>query len=123
MTAAKAHQSVPTGFNSPVNKDSVVAHGFREFAPVSQDLVDAWAEAYRQYSYASDLAARSLEGDFAAAREMAGSSYAVAAAWRGIAAVQGLPWWALAAVESAAQAFEIQAHAWESRVYLKSGGA
>ena len=58
---------------------------------------------------------RSPKGDPAAAREMASASWSVAAAWRQIATATTLPWWILAALESAAAAFESQARDWETR--------
>jgi hypothetical protein len=73
-----------------------------------------WEAAYRQYGRAWETTARSGKDDPAAAREMAAASWAVAAAWRQIAAVTTLPWWALAAIESAAGAFESQARQYET---------
>jgi hypothetical protein len=75
----------------------------------------AWEATYRQYGRAWEWTARSQKGDPAAAREMASASWAVAAAWRQIAATTTLPWWALAAIESAAAAFEAQAREYETR--------
>ena len=46
---------------------------------------------------------------------MASASWSVAAAWRQIATATTLPWWILAALESAAAAFESQACDWEAR--------
>ena len=73
-----------------------------------------WEAAYRQYGRAWENAARSGKGDPAAAREMAAASQAVAAAWRQIAVGTTLPWWTLAAIESAAGAFEAQAREYET---------
>jgi hypothetical protein len=73
-----------------------------------------WEAAYRQYGRAWENTARSGKGDPVAAREMAAASWAVAAAWRQIAAATTLPWWTLAAVESAAGAFESQAREYET---------
>jgi hypothetical protein len=72
-----------------------------------------WEEAYRQYGRAWENTARSGKDDPAAAREMATASRAVAAAWRQIATATTLPWWTLAAIESAAGAFESQAREYE----------
>jgi hypothetical protein len=80
---------------------------------VSEQCVQAWETAYRHYGRIWELTARSPKGDPAAAREMAAASRAVAAAWRQIATTT-LPWWALAAVESAAGAFESQACDYET---------
>jgi hypothetical protein len=46
---------------------------------------------------------------------MAAASWAVAAAWRQIVAATTLPWWTLAAIKSAAAAFEAQARGCETR--------
>ena len=46
---------------------------------------------------------------------MASASWAVAAAWRQIATATTLPWWTVAAIESAAAAFEAQAREYEAR--------
>ena len=73
-----------------------------------------WETAYRQYGRAWEMTARCGKGDPAAAREMAAASWAVAAAWRQIAAATRLPWWVLAAIESAAGAFESQAREYET---------
>ncbi len=73
-----------------------------------------WEAAYRQYGRAWETTARSGKGDPVAAREMAAASWAVAAAWRQIAAATTLPWWILAAIESAAGAFESQARDYET---------
>jgi hypothetical protein len=82
----------------------------------SETSARAWEGAYRQYGRAWEWTARSPKGDPAAAREMASASWAVASAWRQIAAVTTtLPWWTLAAIESAAAAFEAQARDYEAR--------
>ena len=73
-----------------------------------------WEAAYRQYGRAWENTARSGKGDPVAAREMAAASWAVAAAWRQIATATTLPWWTLAAIESAAGAFESQAREYET---------
>jgi hypothetical protein len=69
---------------------------------VSEDLIRAWEDAYRRYGSA-------------AGANVAPASRAVAMAWRDIACMSRLPWWMLAAVESAAEAFEDQAEQWEAR--------
>jgi hypothetical protein len=73
-----------------------------------------WEAAYRQYGRAWENTARTGKGDPVAARGMAAASWAVAAAWRQIAAATTLPWWTLAAIESAAGAFESQAREYET---------
>jgi hypothetical protein len=78
-------------------------------------FVRTWEGAYRQYGQTSEAVARLPGDDPAAAWQMATASWAVAAAWREIATVSRLPWWLLAAVESAAEAFESQAREWEAR--------
>lgn len=82
---------------------------------VPEPYVRAWEGAYRQYGQVAEMAARLPADDPAAAWHMATASWAVAAAWREIATVGRLPWWLLAAVESAAEAFESQARDWEAR--------
>jgi alkylated DNA nucleotide flippase Atl1 len=74
----------------------------------------AWEGAYRHYGRIWELTARSPKGDPAAAREMAAASRAVAAAWRQIEAATTLPWWTVAALESAAAAFEEQAQKYDT---------
>lgn len=69
---------------------------------VSEDLIRAWEDAYRRYGSAVGA-------------NVAPASRAVALAWRDIACTSRLPWWVLAAVESAAEAFEDQAEHWEAR--------
>lgn len=81
---------------------------------ISEKSRSVWEAAYRQYGRAVEARARSGKGDPAAAREMARASRAVAAAWRQIAAASSLPWWILAAIESAAGAFECQAREYET---------
>ena len=80
----------------------------------SEKSTRVWEVAYRQYGRAWETTARCGKGDPVAAREMAAASWAVAAAWRQIAAATRLPWWVLAAIESAAGAFEAQAREYET---------
>jgi hypothetical protein len=80
----------------------------------SEQCARAWEAAYRHYGQVWELTARSPKGDPDAAREMAAASWAVAAAWRRLATATALPWWALAAIESAAGAFESQAFEYET---------
>ncbi len=80
----------------------------------SDNAVRAWEASYRRYGHAWETTARSGKGDPVAAREMAAASWAVAAAWRQIATATALPWWALAAIESAAGAFEAQVRDYET---------
>jgi hypothetical protein len=80
----------------------------------SEQCASAWEAAYRHYGHIWELTARSPKGDPAAAREMAAASWAVAAAWRQIETATTLPWWTLAAIESAAAAFEEQARKYET---------
>lgn len=81
----------------------------------SEKSVRAWEAAYRRYGQVWELSARAPKDDLTTAREMAAVSWAVAAAWRQIAAATTLPWWALVAIEAAASAFEAQAHEYQSR--------
>jgi hypothetical protein len=90
---------------------------------VPETSVAAWETAYRLYGEASAQSLRVPEGDPAAAGQMAATSSAVAAAWRRIATTGQLPWWSLAAVESAAQAFDAQARDWDTRAGRGDGSA
>jgi len=81
----------------------------------SDNAARAWEASYRRYGHAWEATARSGKGDPIAAREMAAASWAVAAAWRQIVTATALPWWALAAIETAAGAFEAQAREYETR--------
>jgi hypothetical protein len=86
---------------------------------VPEQVVRAWEGAYRQYGQVNEMVTRMSADDPVGAWHMATVSWAVANAWREIATVSRLPWWLLAAVESAAEAFEAQARDWEAR---ESGG-
>jgi hypothetical protein len=93
-------------------------HGYRSTglpAAVPEPIVRAWESAYRQYGQVKEMTSRTPVDDPASAWHMATVSWAVAAAWREIATVARLPWWLLAAVEAAAEAFESQAREWEAR--------
>jgi hypothetical protein len=81
----------------------------------SDQCVRAWEGAYRHYGRIWELTARSPKGDPVAAREMAAASRAVAAAWRAIEAEAAttLPWWTVAALQSAAAAFDEQAQKYD----------
>ncbi len=87
--------------------------GSRGDVMASAKSTRVWEAAYRQYGRAWETTARSGKSDPAAARDMAAASWAVAAAWRQIAAATTLPWWTLAAIASAAGAFESQAREYE----------
>ncbi len=86
---------------------------------VPEQIVRAWEGAYRQYGQVNEMVTRMPADDPVGAWYMANASWAVATAWREIATVARMPWWLLAAVESAAEAFEAQARDWEAR---ESGG-
>lgn len=85
---------------------------------VSEFMAGRWEQAYREYGLASDLVVRSEPGDRAVARGMASASRGVAQAWRDIETVPGLPWWAVAAVHAAAEAFDSQARDWNARASI-----
>ena len=95
-------------------RDAQLVSGSPGDVMASEKTTRVWEAAYRQYGRAWEATARSGKSDPAAAREMAAASWAVAAAWRQIAAATTLPWWALAAIESAAGAFESQARDYET---------
>jgi hypothetical protein len=84
-----------------------------EGATTAEQSAPAWEAAYRHYGHVWEMTARSPKGDPAAAREMAAASRAVAAAWRQIDTTT-LPWWTVAALESAAAAFEEQAQKYDT---------
>lgn len=90
-------------------RDAQLVSGSLSDVMASEKSTRVWEAAYRHYGRAWEATARCGKDDPAAAREMAAASWAVAAAWRQIAAATTLPWWALAAIESAAGAFESQA--------------
>jgi hypothetical protein len=110
-------ESRPTAqpVSGPPHHDAPQLPGSPGGVMASDTSARAWEAAYRQYGRAWEWTARAPKGDPAAAREMASASWAVAAAWRQIAAATTLPWWTLAAIESAAAAFEAQAHDYEAR--------
>jgi hypothetical protein len=81
----------------------------------ADQCVRAWEGAYRHYGRIWELTARAPKGDPAAAREMAAASRAVAAAWRAIEAATIVPWWTVAALQSAAAAFDEQAQKYDTR--------
>jgi hypothetical protein len=80
-----------------------------------EQAVRGWEKAYRDYGRLSEPSVRSRQDDPSLAGRMASASRSVADGWRGIASCGELPWWCLAAVESAAQAFHAQAREWEVR--------
>jgi hypothetical protein len=83
---------------------------------VPAEMETRWEVAYRRYSIAARLAATAAPDDQDVARMVASTSTAVAAAWREIQDVAGLPWPVLAAVSAAAEAFESQARDWALRI-------
>src|SRR5436309_727807 len=101
----------PTG--GPTDHNTAAAAGSGESVMAAEQCAHAWEAAYRHYGHVWELTARSPKGDPAAAREMAAASRAVAAAWRQIDTTT-LPWWTVAALESAAAAFEEQAHKYDT---------
>jgi hypothetical protein len=100
--------------SGPPHQGAYLVSGSQGDVMTSEKFTRVWEAAYRQYGRAWETTARSGKGDPTAAREMAAASWAVAAAWRQIAAATTLPWWTLAAIESAAGAFESQARDYET---------
>ena len=82
---------------------------------VSDELDERWQNAYKAYGLASENVARLGPNAPGAAAQMVSASWEVAAVWREMAAAGGLPWWALAAVRAAAEAFESQSREWDAR--------
>jgi hypothetical protein len=82
---------------------------------VPESLRVRWEAAYRSYGNASMRSASAASGDRGAARLIASTSREVAAVWREMEALPNLPWWTVAALAAAAQAFEFQARDWTAR--------
>lgn len=102
--------------------------GWAVFGPLGEawvmvpDELDArWQAAYAAYGKASENVSLCEPGDPQAARLMASTSWEVGVLWREIAGMPGLPWWALASVRAAAQAFEAQARDWNARADAGTG--
>ena len=112
--AGRADLPTARPVTGPAHRDARNPSGSDRGVRASDQAVRAWEAAYRRYGHAWEATARSGKGDPTAAREMAAASWAVAAAWRQIATATTLPWWTLAAIESAAGAFEAQAHEYET---------
>lgn len=81
---------------------------------VPEQMVKRWESAYRFYQEANLIAGSGRVSEVAVA-DMVRASREVATAWRAFSYVDELPWWAVAAVATAAQAFEGQAREWERR--------
>jgi hypothetical protein len=82
---------------------------------MSEGLVRRWETAYAEYGRASEMVSNSVPGDRVVARHMALASGNVALVWRQMAAEPDMPWWSVAALSAAAQAFEYQARDWTAR--------
>jgi hypothetical protein len=82
---------------------------------VTERLVRRWEAVYREYGLASEMVGTAEPGDRAVARHMARASFDVAAVWREMSAEPDMPWWLVAALVAAAQAFEQQAKDWTAR--------
>jgi hypothetical protein len=82
---------------------------------MSEALVARWEAVYQAYGLASEMVSNSVPGDGAVARRMARASRDVAAVWREMAAEPDMPWWTVAGLSAAAQAFEYQARDWAAR--------
>lgn len=78
-------------------------------------MVVRWEAVYREYGMASQRLSSTEPGDRAVARHMARASQDVAAVWREMAGEVDMPWWSVAALVAAAQAFEYQARDWSAR--------
>ncbi len=82
---------------------------------VSERLAARWEAVYREYGHASEMVSNSVPGDGAVARHMARASQDLAVVWRKLAAEPDMPWWLVAGLGAAAQAFEHQARDWTAR--------
>lgn len=78
------------------------------------ESVARWEAAYRCYTELTCMA-REPSGERASPAALASASWEVATAWRDIATSTPLPWWMLAALRAAADAFEHQAYQWHAR--------
>lgn len=77
------------------------------------DRIRGWEEAYWKYNEADQrMGNRPPVPELV--QEYVSVTRAVARAWRNLVAERDQPWWVLAAVDSAAEAFETQAREWES---------
>ena len=82
---------------------------------VSERLATRWEALYREYGLASEMVSNSVPGDGAVARHMARASQDLAVVWRELASEPDMPWWLVAGLGAAAQAFEHQARDWTAR--------
>ncbi|WP_432847323.1 hypothetical protein ACQPXB_41600 [Amycolatopsis sp. CA-161197] len=78
--------------------------GFRE-------RVEAWEQAYRDYMAAWEHGRAVLSP--VSATNTANAARRVSRAWHELAQARGLPWWCVAALESAAEGFADLAREWE----------
>jgi hypothetical protein len=90
---------------------------------MSERLVRSWEAVYREYGTASQRLRSAEAGDPTVARHMARASADVAAVWRDMAAESDLPWWSVAALCAAAQAFEYQSRDWSARAKYEITGS
>lgn len=117
MSAWCGHTGVLIGSASSPGR-SASGHALAErlgVVMVPDGLVRRWEAVYREYGLASEMVNVSVPGDCAVARQMARASEDVAVVWREMAAWPEVPWWFVAAVTAAAQAFEYQARDWTAR--------
>ena len=82
-------------------------------AKAFQELVRAWETAYRDYMAAWDHGSRVLSP--VASLNTANAARRVSLAWHELARSRGLPWWSVAALESAAEGFAELALDWASK--------
>jgi uncharacterized protein (DUF2249 family) len=75
---------------------------------VPPELVERWQAVYSEYVAVDQM----QRGSSVYPVQMARLSAGVAAAWRDLGAVPGLPWWAVAALTTSAEAYERQARSW-----------
>src|SRR5947208_15484199 len=80
--------------------------GFRE-------RVEAWEQAYRDYMTAWEHGRAVLSP--VSATNTSNAARRVSRAWHELAQTRGLPWWCVAALESAAEGFAELARDWASR--------
>lgn len=129
MSAGCGYMGVLTGSASlPAGRPSAMPRRKGSgVAMMPEALVRRWETMYSEYGRASEMVNKSEPGNRMVARQMAQASENVALVWRQMAAEPNIPWWSVAALSAAAQAFEFQARDWTARakydVQPSAGGA
>src|SRR6184192_1060520 len=88
-------------------------------AAAFHELVRAWEQAYRDYMAAWEHGSAVLSPTNA--QNTASAAQRVSRAWHELAKSRGLPWWCVAALESAAEGFEELAKEWAGKAGRHDG--